>query len=413
MIANSSAEPILVETSGLVDLYTLTLERKGYRPIVINAYRGAVEHFLAWSEPTAGSVEIGEARIQRFCDEHLRNCNCPGRVQRGKVTSQAALRRLLAIVRTAGLIPLAPPTFSDFINSELQTYSDFDANVCGLANATLISRRQWIGRFLTHFFPAGDLLFSRLGPKEIRDFFTSQCRGYQPGTAQVVASAVRGYLRFRAVQYADPVDALIAAVPTAARWRLASLPECLNQAELAKLMSTFGNAGKHRQRDYAILRCLIDLGLRSCEVAALCLDDIDWRDGTVTIRLGKSQRADVLPLPAITGQAIADYLHKARPRTETRVVFVRHRAPLDAPVNASVIRSVVRLAAARSGLSGRLHGPHRLRHSAATRMLQGGATLKEIADVLRHRSLDTTAIYAKVDWTRLSAIAQPWPGGVQ
>ena len=409
MAANSSAEPILVETSGLVELYTSTLERKGYRPIVIDAYRGAVEHFLAWAAPTGDSVEIGEVPIQRFFDEHLPSCDCPGRVQRGKVTSQAALRRLLEIVRTAGLIPPAPPTFPDFINSELQTYTNYAANICGLATATLISRRQWICRFLTHFFPAGDLVFSRLGSKEIRDFFTTQCQGYQSGTAKVVASAVRGYLRFRPVQYADPVDALMAAVPTAARWRLAALPECLNQAELTKLMSTFGNGGVQRQRDYAIMRCLVDLGLRSSEVAALRLDEIDWKNGTVTIRVGKSQRADLLPLPAVTGQAIADYLYKARPTTDSRAVFVRHRAPLDTPVAASVIR----LAAARSGLSGRLHGPHRLRHSAATRMLQGGATLKEIADVLRHRSLDTTSIYAKVDWTRLSAIAQPWPGGAQ
>jgi site-specific recombinase XerD len=145
----------------------------------------------------------------------------------------------------------------------------------------------------------------------------------------------------------------------------------------------------------------------------LHLEDIDWKNGTVTVSVGKSQRTDVLPLPVATGQAITDYLRKARPKTGSRAVFVRHRAPLDIPVNASVIRSVVRQAAARSGLSGRLHGPHRLRHSAATRMLQGGATLKEIADVLRHRSLDTTSIYAKVDWTRLSAIAQPWPGGAQ
>jgi len=156
----------------------------------------------------------------------------------------------------------------------------------------------------------------------------------------------------------------------------------------------------------------VDLGLRSFEVAALRLEDIDWKNSTLTVRVGKSRRADVLPLPAVTGHAIANYLHKARPATESRAVFVRHRAPLDAPVDAGVIRSVVRQAAARSGLTGRLHGPHRLRHSAATHMLQGGATLKEIADVLRHRSLDTTAIYAKVDLTRLSAIAQPWPGGV-
>ena len=304
-----------------------------------------------------------------------------------------------------------PPRVPHFVNAELEAYCNYAAAVGGLAPATLISRRQWIGRFLAHSFPAGDFIFSRLGPQEIRGFFTTQCQGYQPGTAQVVASSIRSYLRFRAVRHADPVEAFVAAVPSAARWRLASLPEYLSHAELIKLMSAFDEQdGPQRQRDYAILRCLVDLGLRSGEVAVLRLDDIDWKNGTLTVRAGKSQRDDVLPLPAITGQAIADYLLKARPTTQSRSVFVRHRAPLDAPVNASVIRSVVRQAATRSGLAKRLHGPHRLRHSAATRMLEGGATLKEIADVLRHRSLDTTSIYAKVDTTRLNAIAQPWPG---
>lgn len=413
MATNFSAKPNLVQIRGLVNLYTSTLEHRGYRPTAIDAYKGAIEHFLAWSAPHADSIEIGEASIRRFVDEHLPGCDCPGRHQRGKVTTLSALRRLLAILRAAGLLPPAPSSFPDFIDSELQTYCDYAADVGGLAPATLISRRQWIGRFLAHFFTAGDLVFSRLGPKQIRDFFTTQCHGYKPGTAQVVASSVRSYLRFRAVRYADPVESVMAAVPTAARWRLASLPEYLSQPELVKLMSVFEQGGPQRQRDYAIVRCLVDLGLRSFEVAALRLDDIDWKTGTVTVRVSKSQRADLLPLPAVTGQAIADYLLEARPATESRAIFVRHRAPLDAPVDASVIRSVVRRAAARSDLSSRLHGPHRLRHSAATRMLQGGATLKEIADVLRHRSLDTTSIYAKVDWTRLSAIAQPWPGGAQ
>jgi site-specific recombinase XerD len=411
--ADFSVEPNRVRIAGLIDLYTSTLERRGYTPTAIHAYRGAVEHFLAWSALNADVVEIGEASLQRFVYEHLRGCDCRGRLQRGKVTARSALRHLVAILRAAGLLPPARPGLPDSINSELQTYCDYAADVCGLAPATLISRRQWVGRFLAHFFPSGDLVLSRVAPKEVHAFFATQCHGYQPGTAQVVASAVRSYLRFRAVRYGDPVETLIPAIPAAARWRLAPLPEYLGQGELAKLMSAFGQAGAQRRRDYAIVRCLVDLGLRSCEVAALRLDDIDWKNGTVTVRVGKSQRADVLPLPAVTGQAIADYVHEARPKTGSRAVFVRHRAPLDIPVDASVIRSVVRQAAARSGLSGRLHGPHRLRHSAATRMLQRGATLKEIADVLRHRSLDTTSNYAKVDWMRLSAIAQPWPGGAQ
>ena len=372
----------------------------------------AVEHFIAWATPASDCIEAGDALIRRFVDEHLGNCTCPGRQQRGRVTVRAALRHLQAVLRVTGQAPEPSSSWSSAINRELQDYCDHAVDVCGLAPATLTSRRQWIGRFLTHLFPTGGLCFSRLGPKDIRDFFAEKCQGNQPGSSQVVASSVRSYLRFRSLRHADSVETLIAAIPLVACWRLASLPVYLKKEELAKLMSAFETAGPQRQRDYAIVRCLVDLGLRSCEVAALRLDDIDWKNGTLTVRVGKSRRADVLPLPAVTGEAIADYLHKARPATESRAVFVRHRAPHDVPVDASVIRSVVRLAAARSGLTGWLHGPHRLRHSAATRMLHGGATLKEIADVLRHRSLDTTAIYAKVDLKRLSAVAQPWPGGV-
>ncbi|MGA9965597.1 MAG: site-specific integrase [Terriglobales bacterium] len=207
------------------------------------------------------------------------------------------------------------------------------------------------------------------------------------------------------------MESLLAAVPSAACWRLAALPQYLEADELALLMAGFDRKLPQQQRDYAIVRCLVDLGLRACEVAALRLDDIDWKNGTLTVHTGKSQRSDVLPLPSATGRAIVEYLHKARPATESRAVFVRHRAPLHLPVNASVIRSVVRQAAVRSSLTHRLHGPHRLRHTAATRMLHRGASLKQIADILRHRSLDTTAIYAKVDVPRLATIAQPWPGG--
>ena len=325
------------------------------------------------------------------------------------MTIRSALNHLLTILGETRLA--SEIKFPAHVDSELREYCDYANEVCGLAPATLVSRRQWIGRFLAHEFPKGRLDVSQLAPKRIREFFTSQCQGYRPGTAHVVATAIRSYLRFRALRHADPVESLLAAVPSAACWRLAALPEYLEADELTSLTAAFDRNQPQHQRDYAIIRCLIDLGLRSCEVAALHLDDIDWKNGTLTVRAGKSQRSDVLPLPSITGQAIAEYLHNARPATESRAVFVRHRAPLQLPVNASVIRSVVRQAATRSGLADRLHGPHRLRHSAATRMLRGGATLKEIADVLRHRSLDTTAIYAKVDVPRLAAIAQPWPGG--
>lgn len=184
---DSTAKPNPVEIPGLVELYTTTLERRGYGPGATHSYMRSVQHFLAWSAPDSDYVEIGEASVRHFLDEHLGCCDCPGRPQRGKVTVLSALRHLLAILRAAGRIPPAPPSFSNFIISELQDYCAYATDVCGLAPAILISRRQWIGRFLAYLFPAGGLEFSRLGPKEIRDFFAAQRQGYQPGSAQKYA----------------------------------------------------------------------------------------------------------------------------------------------------------------------------------------------------------------------------------
>lgn len=409
-ISESATKPNVVEVTGLARLYATTLEGRGYKQPVVLAYARAVEHFIAWVGPKAGHVEIKEVLIERFLDRHLDGCDCPGNVHRGKVTCRSALKHLVAILRAADRLAPLVSVLPDYIHSEVREYCDYASDICGLAPATLISRRQWISRFLAHLFPKRGVQISKLAPTNVRRFFIAQCAGYRPGSAQVVASSIRSYLRFRAMLHADPVESLIAAIPLAARWRLAPLPGYLEPAELTTLLTAFNQAHPQNQRDYAIIRCLLDLGLRSCEVAALRLEDLDWESGTLTIRVGKSHRMDVLPLPSITGQSIVAYLRTARPVTESRAVFIRHRAPLHLPVDACVIRSVVRQAAARSGLTHRLHGPHLLRHSAATRMLQGGATLKEIADVLRHRSLDTTAIYAKVDVSRLAGIAQPWPG---
>lgn len=153
---------------------------------------------------------------------------------------------------------------------------------------------------------------------------------------------------------------------------------------------------------------VVDLGLRSSEAIALELDDIDWLRGTVCIRKSKSRRVDVLPLPQVTGAAIADYLRSERPRTRSRRVFVRHVAPVDEPVTASVVRRAVCEACRRAGLP--YTHVHILRDTLARRLLDTGGTLKEVADVLRHRALDTSLIYAKVDFGRLVAVAMPWPG---
>jgi integrase/recombinase XerD len=157
-----------------------------------------------------------------------------------------------------------------------------------------------------------------------------------------------------------------------------------------------------------MVRCLTDLGLRCSEVVKLRLDDINWYEGTIRLAGVKTRRTDVLPLPVATGSAIASYLQNERPSTRNRAVFVRHVAPYDKPIDRFVVRKAVLAAYRRCGWS--RSRAHILRHSVASRLLRVGTPMKDIADILRHRSLDTSAIYAKVDLNRLAAVALPWPG---
>jgi integrase/recombinase XerD len=223
---------------------------------------------------------------------------------------------------------------------------------------------------------------------------------------------LRSYLRFRAVSCGDKVEALLAAVPTVAKWRLDTVPKHLTTDEVAGLLGAIGQHNPIGRRDYAMARCLLDMGLRVSEVAAIQLDDLNWREGTLTITHGKSRRSDVLPLPVTTGRAIVQYVRGARPPSKSRALFVRHRAPFNTPITVELVRGAIRRAFGRCGLGARYTGTHVLRHTAAVRMRYAGASLKEIADVLRHRSLDTTMIYSKVDLPRLAAVAAPWPGGL-
>ena len=193
-----------------------------------------------------------------------------------------------------------------------------------------------------------------------------------------------------------------------ANWQLASLPKALSNEELEHLLGVLGDPNQSSRRDDAIVRCALDLGLRIGEVAKLGLDDIDWRAGTIKLRKTKSRREDVLPLPETTGRAIADYLKFERPQTTNRAVFVRRIAPRDQAIGPDLIRKVIRQMYGRAGLP--YTRAHLLRHTMASRLLEGGSSLKEVADVLRHRSLNTTLIYAKLDGRSLREVALPWPG---
>lgn len=173
-------------------------------------------------------------------------------------------------------------------------------------------------------------------------------------------------------------------------------------------MNSFTDALPSPRRGYAVVRLALDLGLRGIEISRLQLADIDWRVGTVTLKRTKSRRQDLLPLPVLTGRALEAYLRHERPKTSDPAVFVRRLAPHDVPMGVDAIRRIVRDAFQRVGIQ---HGRgHALRHTVACRIVNQGGSIKEVADVLRHRSLNTSMIYAKVDHGALAGVALPWPG---
>jgi integrase len=202
---------------------------------------------------------------------------------------------------------------------------------------------------------------------------------------------------------------IVDAVPTAPCWKLSRLPKSLTAEQASRLLDCFNRSTAIGRRDYAITLCLLRLGLRAGEVAGLSLDDIDWVHATIQIRSTKVRRASVLPLPGEVGRAVASYLRHVRPRISGRQLFVRHMTPIGVPFTGSAVRAVVRKTFRQAGIDVPSHGTHVLRHTAATLMMQRGATIKEVADVLRHRTIDTTIVYTKVDLPTLSSVALPWP----
>jgi integrase/recombinase XerD len=243
---------------------------------------------------------------------------------------------------------------------------------------------------------------------EVSNFFARYTAGWKPGSIQSAAASVRSYFRFKAVS-GVACRTLAAALPRTVRWRLASVPRALTPQEIAQLLESSDRATRKGRRDYAILRCLVDLGLRGAEVARMTLDEVDWIGGTVRIH-GKARRVDVMPMPRAAAEAIVAYLRQGRPQTCRREVFVPTQAAVRYCDHA---RSRAPSGARRRGTlrpdRSRVRS-HVLRHTLATRLVQRGVPLKEIADLLRHRCVDTTTIYAKVDLPALAAVARPWPG---
>lgn len=396
------------ELAPFVPAYVRRLVDRHYAVKTVRMYVYGVAHFAHWTRLQRVDLRLlADEVVQRFVDEHLPRCTCPAPVQRCRHQVRAALRQLLITLVDAGVLIISRQP--DAIEDQLERFDGHMLHARGLAETTRI-RRLCVVRALLRFRAAGDPDVTALpSADELRRFIAREHTRISPGSASSLAGALRGYLRFLMLSGAR-VDHLLPVIASPAHWRLAPLPQTLSPIEVARLLDAFPPDLPSHLRGYAMVRCLVDLGLREREVVSLELDDIDWEVGTLRIRKGKSRRVDVLPLPQTTGQAIAAYLRSERPVTANRRVFVRHVAPTDEPIRADVVRNTVRLAYRRCGLP--YTRVHILRHTLASRLLETGGTLKEVADMLRHRELDTAMIYAKVDIGRLAAVAMPWPRSV-
>lgn len=400
------AESVL---GGYANAYAQYLTERGYATGTTASYLSCFAHFTHWFSLKQASLDdLGEDLITDFLDNHLPECRCASRCRRVRTEIRAALAQLLEMLRASGECRLPSASFLTAITEEIEDFDNYLIDVRGLSLATRLPRVRQVRDFLINHFGTGPVDLNSINPADVARFMFLYTEGWKPGSIKGAGISLRSYFTFRAIQ-GEQTTALIAALPRVAQWRLAGLPLVLSQEEITQLLHAFDRSHATGKRDYAITRCLLDLGLRRAEVAQLTLEDVDWHAGTLRFH-AKGKRIDLLPLPEATGQAIAEYLQDGRPQTTRREIFVRHRPPLNAPAGLDIVRNAVRYAAKRCGLEHRIRGTHILRHTLACRLVQAGVRFKEIADLLRHRELNTTTIYAKADLPALAQVALPWPG---
>jgi integrase len=380
--------------------FAAELSRQGYTRLSSTNYLLFVADLSRWlAAEGLGIADLTGVVSERF----LAARRAAGR--RNHRTAKALIP-LLTFLDGLGVTPPSTPAVLSPAETLLARYRSYLIGERGLGGPTANGYVCAVRPFVVDRTVEGTLDLAGLTAADVTGFVLVACPGRSTGSAKLIVCALRSLLRFLHVEGLIP-GPLADAVPSVAGWKLAGLPRSLEPGEVRRLLAACDRRTRTGRRDFAMIMLLVRMGLRAGEVRALALDDIDWRAGEVVIR-GKGPRVERLPLPVDVGEAVVGYLRRGRPATaEGRTVFVRVHAP-HRGLTSPAVTFAVRSAGERAGL-GRL-GAHQLRHTAATHMVRAGAPLPEVGQVLRHRLLLTTAIYAKVDRPGLRLLARPWPG---
>jgi len=354
--------------------------------------------------------DLNQSKINEFFQYRS---NQTSMSRRGEKTTLDLLLRLLYDHRSIPTKP-AEKIVDDGTKDILGSYRQYLVEDKGLSYSAITSYVHRIHQFLLAVFRSKPLNFASLYTKDITEFVRKYATKYSPKSSALMVSSLRSFFRFLLLRGEISVD-LAACVPTVANRKHTHIPQYLTSQELEQLLTHSAGQTALQLRNYAILLLLSRLGFRACEVVKLTLDDLDWEHGEIIVRgKGKETR---FPLPVDVGQALVAYLKYGRPSCPTRRFFISSKAPRK-PLTTVAVSTIVHTRLQKAGLNTPKKGAHLLRHTLATECLRKGASLSEIGQILRHEHIDTTAIYAKVDFERLRTIVQPWPdasffGGAQ
>ncbi len=383
-----------------VEGYRAWLAQRGYTPSTVRNMLKELGQVGRWI--TAQELEAAQFDEQRVAAFIAARRAAGYR----RVPGPRAMAPLLSYLREVNILAEAPPLVTP-LEVLLAQYRTWLVGERGLAPSTVLRYENTARRFLTEqamtdgvFTPTG------LSGSDVNVFLLRECARVSAGSAKGRVAELRSVLRFLYLQEITPLR-LGTAVPPVGGWRLATLPPpAMSTAAVNLLLDTCERSTPVGLRNFAMMMLVARLGLRSIEIARLELRDVDWRAGELVVR-GKARRHDRLPLPAEVGEALVAYLSSGRNPADAGHLFLTCRAPRG-PIRADLVGDVVERACLRAGLP--RVGPHRLRHALAGELLRQGAGLVAISQVLRHRDLATTALYAKVDLAALRQVAQPWPG---